>query len=208
MKTVLCVGASRLYAEGAASLLERCSDGALRVVAMTPGECTAAHPVADVLVIDLPAAHGGNVVRALRAANPQIQTIAVVDPAYEQEVIAYAHVGVSGYFTHQQTPAQMVSMLRDGGPVATHPIASALLREIAHSSELDLPPDGAALTRRELQVLDLIAEGLSNKEIARALKVGLPTVKNHVHQILSKARVRRRAQAVRLLRRRIELRRI
>jgi DNA-binding NarL/FixJ family response regulator len=58
-----------------------------------------------------------------------------------------------------------------------------------------------ALTAREREILRLIDEGLSNKQIAVALHIGLPTVKNHVHHILEKLQVRRRAEAAALLRR-------
>jgi two-component system nitrate/nitrite response regulator NarL len=57
------------------------------------------------------------------------------------------------------------------------------------------------LTRREREVLDLVADGLSNKQIARRLRIELPTVKNHVHSILDKLDVSRRAQAVAYLHR-------
>ena len=61
------------------------------------------------------------------------------------------------------------------------------------------PPE-AALTRREQDIIALIDRGLSNKEIARQLKISLPTVKNHVHNILEKLQVRRRGAAAALLR--------
>ena len=61
------------------------------------------------------------------------------------------------------------------------------------------PPE-AALTSREQHIIALIDRGLSNKEIARQLKISLPTVKNHVHNILEKLQVRRRGAAAALLR--------
>jgi two-component system nitrate/nitrite response regulator NarL len=70
-----------------------------------------------------------------------------------------------------------------------------LLRKVAHSEESELSGE-RLLTPRELHVLNLIEKGLSNKEIARALCVEIATVKNHVHQILSKTRARRRGQAI------------
>ena len=54
---------------------------------------------------------------------------------------------------------------------------------------------GRALTRREREILELIDEGLSNKQIAQRLRIELPTVKNHVHHILGKLGVHRRAEA-------------
>jgi DNA-binding NarL/FixJ family response regulator len=63
------------------------------------------------------------------------------------------------------------------------------------SSKLPLRVNFQALTEREQEIVTLLDEGLSNKEIARALRIQGATVKNHVHSILSKLRVRRRGQA-------------
>jgi two-component system, NarL family, nitrate/nitrite response regulator NarL len=62
-------------------------------------------------------------------------------------------------------------------------------------------PDEGCLTRRELEVLGLLEEGLSNKQIARRLGIELSTVKNHVHNVLAKLGVARRAEAVAVHRR-------
>jgi ATP/maltotriose-dependent transcriptional regulator MalT len=65
--------------------------------------------------------------------------------------------------------------------------------------------DRPALTRREREILGLIGRGLSNKEIAGSLRIELPTVKNHVHNILEKLRVTGRAEAVSAARARGEI---
>jgi two-component system nitrate/nitrite response regulator NarL len=80
-----------------------------------------------------------------------------------------------------------------------------LLRRVAVlARERRVPPRSAAapaqLTARELQVVDLVERGMSNKEIARELCIELPTVKNHVHRILDKLGVCRRADAAALVR--------
>ena len=75
-------------------------------------------------------------------------------------------------------------------------IAAKLFRRVATlAREPRLEPIQETLTARELDVLRLIDEGLSNKEIATALSIELPTVKNHVHSILEKLDVRRRTAA-------------
>jgi two-component system nitrate/nitrite response regulator NarL len=105
-----------------------------------------------------------------------------------------------GYFTHDSEPSQIVAALLDGGPYVAQPVATVLLRKVAHSDESEFCAE-RLLTPRELHVLKLIEKGLSNKEIARTLSVEIATVKNHVHQILSKTRARRRSQAIHMLRR-------
>ena len=64
-----------------------------------------------------------------------------------------------------------------------------------------MPTSDSRLTKRELEILALIDQGLSNKEIARRLCIELPTVKNHVHNVLEKLQVSRRADAAALVKR-------
>ena len=61
-------------------------------------------------------------------------------------------------------------------------------------------PAAGALTAREREIAELIEQGFSNKEIAERLEIGLPTVKNHVHNILTKLKATRRGQAAAMLR--------
>jgi ATP/maltotriose-dependent transcriptional regulator MalT len=90
--------------------------------------------------------------------------------------------------------------------VLTSPaVAAVLLRRVAALGGERGAGDGPALTRRERQIVGLIGRGLSNKEIAGTLRIELPTVKNHVHNILEKLRVERRAEAVSVARARGEL---
>lgn len=74
-------------------------------------------------------------------------------------------------------------------------VAEILLRRVRVSARELSGPRGQVLTRRELDVLELIAGGLANKEIASALTLSVPTIKNHVQSILKKLGVRRRADA-------------
>ena len=70
------------------------------------------------------------------------------------------------------------------------------------AQERGIPPSLASLTAREREIVALIDEGLSNKEIAHDLSIEVTTVKNHVHNILEKLNVRRRADAAALMRKR------
>ena len=73
-----------------------------------------------------------------------------------------------------------------------------LLRRVGRDAEA--PPAAAPLTAREREIAELIEKGLSNKEIATRLQIELPTVKNHVHNILTKLKATRRGQAAAMLR--------
>jgi two-component system, NarL family, nitrate/nitrite response regulator NarL len=80
--------------------------------------------------------------------------------------------------------------------VCSPQIAASLIRRVRTlSCERPAPSDVPPLTARQWEILDLIDEGLSNKEIAGRLCIEVPTVKNHIHNILDKLQVRRRSEA-------------
>jgi DNA-binding NarL/FixJ family response regulator len=79
-------------------------------------------------------------------------------------------------------------------------MVAALLRRVATLADGHDGARGAGLTAREHEIMELVEQGLSNKEIASALRIELPTVKNHVHNILEKLRVTRRGEAAAKLR--------
>jgi len=181
-------------------LLETQSDGALCAVALTYRDAYSAHANPDVALIDAPACNGLECIQRLRARAPELSVFALVDETLEHEVLAYAHAGVAGFFTAAHTPEQVVAALQNGAPYVDSSIDAILLRALAHPDPQDAPNGQMHLTPREVQVLNLIDTGLSNKEIATALRVELATVKNHVHQILTKTHSRRRAQAAHIVR--------
>jgi DNA-binding NarL/FixJ family response regulator len=94
-----------------------------------------------------------------------------------------------------------VEEVAEGGRVCTSQLTATLLRRITSLAREDASAPGPPhLTSRERQVVHLLAQGLSNKEIAGRLQIELATVKNHVHHILGKLNARRRGEAVAMLR--------
>jgi DNA-binding NarL/FixJ family response regulator len=117
----------------------------------------------------------------------------------EQEVIACAEAGVSGYVTRDDSFDDLVAALESAARselLCSPRMAAVLLRRVGALAGDWRSGAARRLTPRELEVVELIDEGLSNKEIARRLSIELPTVKNHVHNILDKLQVRRRGEAV------------
>jgi two-component system nitrate/nitrite response regulator NarL len=112
-----------------------------------------------------------------------------------------ARAGIAGYVTQDDTLQVLVQRIHDAtvGEFACPPrVAATLLRSLAVSTIVDGRQRAAArLTQRELEIVQLIERGLSNKEIARHLTIQLATVKSHVHNILEKLGVRHRNDAVR-----------
>jgi two-component system, NarL family, nitrate/nitrite response regulator NarL len=155
----------------------------------------------QIVLVDMPMPAGANAVRALVSAAPQAKVVAVeVSSEAESDVIALAEAGAAGYVTREASTEDLVAAVEAAsrGEVLCSPgIAGTLLRRVGTLARERRPePIEGPLTARELDVLCLIEEGRSNKEIARALSIELPTVKNHVHSILEKLDVHRRTAAV------------
>jgi DNA-binding NarL/FixJ family response regulator len=116
-------------------------------------------------------------------------------------VISWAEAGAIGYVPQTAALADLVGILvriARGDQICSAQIVSGLLRHVARtarSSPGSPPAPAAPLTRREREIGLLIGAGLSNKDIARKLNIGVATAKSHVHNLLNKMNVQRRGQA-------------
>jgi two-component system nitrate/nitrite response regulator NarL len=159
----------------------------------------------DVALLDLTVADGVAAARDLRRAAPELPVVALAVRELEREILAWAEAGIAGYVTRDGSLDDLVSTIETvarGEAVCSPRVVATLLRRLASlAAERPLAPREVELTLRELQIVELIDDGLSNKEIARQLSIELPTVKNHVHHILRKLQVSRRGEAAASLRR-------
>lgn len=158
----------------------------------------------DVVLLDMSMDDAFSTARQVARACRSTRVIALGMPESEAEVLACAEIGVAGYVTREGSLTDVIAAIDAAarGEVRCSPrIAGLLLRRVASLADRH---NGAfaPLTTREAQVLRLLQQGLSNKMISRRLGIELPTVKNHVHSILGKLGVHRRAEAVSLLHRR------
>jgi two-component system nitrate/nitrite response regulator NarL len=148
----------------------------------------------DVAFVDVSQPAGIAAARAV-AATPT-RPVALAAPDDDANVVACVQAGVRGFVGREGTLTDLVdaahAVLRDETACSPR-IVAALLRAIAATP--GSPPSGAPLTPRERQIVALIDEGLSNKEIAARLCIGLSTVKNHVHNALEKLGARGRSEA-------------
>jgi two-component system nitrate/nitrite response regulator NarL len=203
---VLIISEVRLYREGLVRLLRR--DERLDVVgtASDVPDALARLPELeqppDAVLLDVPAPVGLRAPGQLEPALPAARIVALnVPEADETAVIAWAEAGVSGLLDSDvdvDEVAQAVETTAQGGTVCSPKLAAVLLRRVARDAE-DRPA-ATSLTVRERQIAELIEQGHSNKEIAERLEIELPTVKNHVHNILTKLKATRRGQAAAMLR--------
>jgi NarL family two-component system response regulator LiaR len=153
--------------------------------------------VPDVVLMDLmmPGVDGIEATRRIRAVSPATKVLALTSFADDQMVFPAVKAGAAGYLLKDVQPQELVAAIRavHRGEALLHPaVAAKLMQEVAQGR-----PGGAAesLTERELEVLRLIARGMSNKEIAGALVLAEKTVKTHVSNILQKLHLADRTQA-------------
>jgi DNA-binding NarL/FixJ family response regulator len=148
----------------------------------------------DVVLLDvgLRSQSSLRLVSALRAERPGLK-IVVMDLAPTQSTLMeYVSAGVSGFVLKDATFAHLMHTIQDvarGEKVLPPPLASSLFTQIADVATRrgkGNPFRSVKMTAREREVVELIAEGLSNKEIAARLHLAVDTVKSHVHNILEK----------------------
>jgi len=152
----------------------------------------------DVILMDLlmPGMDGIEATRQITSHQPKARILVLTSFAADNKVFPAIKAGATGYLLKDSSPDELVRAIRQvqRGEPSLHPtIARKLLREIARPAEREPAPE--ALTARELEVLQLIAQGLSNQEIADRISVSESTVRAHVSRILGKLHLASRTQA-------------
>ncbi len=152
-----------------------------------------------VVVVDAAHPEGAALVATARAHAPTASVVVLAAGERDEEFLAWADVGISGYLELDTSADDLLSAVRrvEAGEVACPPrLTALLLNRFANRSHERAERAGVfSLTSREQEIAELLADGLSNKLIARRLCVALPTVKNHVHSILEKWDCRSRGEA-------------
>ncbi len=158
----------------------------------------------DTVVVDMSSAGSISAVRQIVAACERTAVIGVSVAATESHIIECAEAGVAGIVLRDGTLAELIAAIEHAvrGELACSPYVSGVLtRRLASLAERRGKREQYDnLTPREREIVELIDQGRSNKEIARLLGIRVPTVKNHVHNILEKLQVSRRSQAAALMR--------
>lgn len=158
----------------------------------------------DLVLIDV--THGIDLydVRSVAAERPEVALVALGLAERRQDVIRCGSAGFSGYVSRDASVESLYKALYDvvaGRLACPAEISGGLLRALFKANiPVDSLDADQPLTRRESEVLQLIGQGLSNKEIARELNLSVSTVKHHVHHVLDKLQLPRRAQAMRKVR--------
>jgi len=154
----------------------------------------------DVILMDLemPGIGGVEATRRIAEMHPNTRVVVLTSHASDEDVFPALKAGALGYLLKHSAPEDVLQAIRQAyrGETALHPaIARMVLQELHRPSHPKQTATTDPLSERELEVLRLIARGLSNQEIADALVVGEATVRSHVSSILRKLQLASRTQA-------------
>ncbi len=156
----------------------------------------------DVMLMDLvmPGMDGVAATRQVKRVSPRTQIIVLTSYHEDEHIFPAIRAGALSYLLKDVQPEELATAVRKAaqGEAILHPrVAARLIQELhaAQPHRPSTPPPFADLTERELEVLRLIAQGLSNADIAARLVISERTVKSHVSNILSKLHLADRTQA-------------
>jgi two-component system response regulator DevR len=200
MITVFLVDDHELARRGIAGLLEAESDirivGEAGTAAQARSRIIATHPAVAVLDVRLPDGSGIDVCRDIRSNAPDVRCLMLT--AYDDDEAIYAAViaGAAGYVLKDIRGAGLVDSVRkvaEGKNLLDPTLTAKVIERMRGGGGAD--PRLASLSVREKQIMALIADGLTNREIGLRLSLAEKTVKNYVSGVLSKLGLQRRTQA-------------
>jgi two-component system, NarL family, nitrate/nitrite response regulator NarL len=202
---VLIVSDIRLYRQGLAEMLAR--DGRLGAVS-TASSIPAAKDALKagrtyVVLLDMGMPESLDAVRTIATSGHLAKVVALGISETRHDVVGCAEAGARGYVCRESSLEELIEAVRsaaDGELRCPPGIAAALMDSVAKLAARMIDPK-AQLTSRELEIAELLDQGLANREIAGRLHIAVATVKVHVHNILDKLGTRRRAEAAAKLRR-------
>ena len=150
----------------------------------------------DVILLDLimPNKTGIEAIIEIKEDNPDARILVVTSFGEDENVFPAIKAGALGYLLKDSSPRELLAALREvyRGEPSLHPsVALKLIRELNQPSP---PNEGTPLTEREVEVLKLVAQGLSNHEICETLVIAERTVSKHVSSIIEKLHVSNRTQ--------------
>ena len=196
---VLIADDHKMFAESVARVLADQPD--LQVVAVVETADAAVTYAArlrpDIAVIDyrLPDGDGATVATRIRATNPATQIVMLTGLGDERLVVAAIEAGCAAFLTKDKASSELVAAIRVAHAGEVY-IAPDMLAHLMRRLDRSYRGVGTDLTRREREVLDLLAQAMSNQAIADSLVVSLHTVRNHVQSILMKLGAHSKLEAV------------
>jgi DNA-binding NarL/FixJ family response regulator len=157
-----------------------------------------AAPEVVLMDINLPARSGIDCTVRLKELLPTVQVIMITVYDDSEKVFNALRAGASGYILKRATPEKILQAIREvhvGGVPMSGEIARKVLGAFREPAPTSAPPEDQNLSRREQEILEQLALGCSNKDIASKLSISVETVTWHLRHIYSKLHVRSRTQA-------------
>ncbi len=201
---VMLVDDHTLFRKGVASLLAACPD--IEVVGEAENGAEAVAKVADVMPdlilmdIQMPEMDGLEATRRITSEHPYVKIVMLTVAEEDRSLFEAIKAGAQGYLLKKMEPDEFLDLVRGvsrGEAPISRAMASKILGEFGRRVRGPQAEDPAAkLTGREREVLQLLTQGSTNKEIANALTLSENTVKNHLKNILAKLHLQNRVQAV------------
>ncbi len=198
---VMIVDDHEVVREGLRSLLRRRPElavvGEADSVASAIEEARRTEPDVVIMDVRLPDGSGVEACREIRAERPDTKVLMLTSYADEEAVFASIMAGAIGYLLKQTSTKTLIEAIERAmrGESLLDPAVTQRVLERVRSGKPDEDEDLALLSEQERKILDLIAEGKTNKEIAKEIFLSDKTVKNYVSSILSKLNLRRRSEA-------------
>ncbi len=154
----------------------------------------------DVILLDvkMPRKTGIEATSEIKARNPEARIMLLTSFGDEANIFGAIKAGALGYLLKDSPPDALIQAIRNtyaGKSTLSPDIALKVIQEINKPPKPDAPPTTEPLTERELEILQYVARGLSNQEIADSLVVSERTVRTHISNILSKLHLANRTQA-------------
>lgn len=201
-QTIITIDDHPLFRKGLADLIEM-DDNLVLIGEAASGEAGLAlavelEPDLILLDINMKGMDGLETLRALKKADLDSRVMMLTVSDNEDDVLAAIRAGADGYLLKDMEPEDTLDSIRaaaSGKLVVSDRLTELLATALRSEANTPLDSEEASLTQREHEILDLIAEGLSNKLIARALDISPGTVKVHVKNILRKLNLNSRVEA-------------
>jgi DNA-binding NarL/FixJ family response regulator len=200
---VLVVDDHALFRHGLVSVLHAATDvevvGEARDGMEAIEQAAALEPDVVLMDVRMPSVNGIEAARRIRVAQPTVRVLMLTESEDDEDLFAAVRAGATGYLLKEVAIDEIADAIRSvasGQALVSPSMTTKLLSEFnAMSRRLVEEHDGRRLTDRELEVLRLIARGMSNKDIGAELVISENTVRNHVRNILEKLQVRSRVEA-------------
>lgn len=205
---VLIVDDHEVVREGLRALLRRRSEmtlvGEADTVASAISEARNTDPDVVVMDVRLPDGSGVEACREIRANRPETKVLMLTSYADDDAVFSSIMAGATGYLLKQTRTATLVDAIERAtrGESLLDPSVTQRVLERVRNAGTRRDDELALLSEQEEKILDLIAEGKTNKEIAQEIFLSDKTVKNYVSSILGKLNIRRRSEAAAFIARR------